>query len=246
MSKSPAPDLDRGLVDVERKQQVVDWVFDRVADRYDLGNHIMSLGMHRVWKARLVRKARIQPDHRVLDLACGTGDVSFAVGRLAHRGEVIGTDINPHMMRVAEAKRPPGCDHVRFLEADASELPFEDGRFDRVTCSYAGRGFPDWPAVTREVYRVLAPGGQFLNLDFARPPVGWVDRAYRGWLLYSGALLGQVLHGDPATYRYIPKSMATYPGQRWLERQLRAAGFDAHTEETLLWLMAYNHGIKPI
>jgi demethylmenaquinone methyltransferase/2-methoxy-6-polyprenyl-1,4-benzoquinol methylase len=157
---------------------------------------------------------------------------------------VIGSDVNPDMLAVAERKRPPGMDHVRFEVGDAAALPYADGAFDLVTCVYAGRGFPSWPDVIREVHRVLAPGGHFWNLDFARPPIRVVDRAVRGWLTVSGAVLGAALHGDPRTYTYIPTSMRAYRGQRWLDSELRTAGFETELIETRAGLMAYNHAWK--
>ncbi|MEQ1507792.1 MAG: class I SAM-dependent methyltransferase [Myxococcota bacterium] len=227
------------------KQVWVDWLFSRVAARYDLGNDLMSFGWHTRWKRRLVELAAIQPGERVLDLACGTGDVTWMVAPLAAPAEVVGSDINPDMMALAEPKRPPGVTNVSFVAADATKLPFPDGSFDVVICAYAGRGFPSWDGVASEVFRVLRPGGRFLNLDFARPPARWWDATYRGWMIASGAVLGTVLHGHPSTYVYIPLSMRSYPGQRWLDERLRAIGFETRLIETTACLMAYNLGVRP-
>ena len=233
------------LEDPTRKQEAVDLVFDRVAARYYLGNDIMSAGMHTVWKRRLVEYARIEPFHRVLDVACGTGDVTAMLAARVTEGEVVGTDINPTMLEVAKRKLPPGA-HLRYVEADATALPFENGWFDRVIVSYAGRGFPDWPAVAAELALVTRPGGQVWNLDFARPRPAWWDATVSGWMYASGAALGVALHGDSLTYRYIPQSIARYRGQRWLEQVFRDVGLEAETIETALCLMAYNKGLKPI
>lgn len=227
------------------KQPYVDWIFSTIAERYDLGNDIMSAGWHRRWKERLVAFARIRPDHRVLDIAAGTGDVTFLLGREAYRGEVVGSDINPDMLEVARTKQPAELTNVRFEVGDAGALPYPDASFDRVTCVYAGRGFPDFPAVVREAHRVLKPGGEFWNLDFARPPNRIVDKAYRSYMMASGMALGVALHGDPRTYAYIPVSMVNYPGQRWLDQQMVDAGFETWMVETFGCLMAYNVGRKP-
>ncbi len=227
------------------KQAWVDWLFSHIAEKYDLGNQIMSAGWHYTWKERLVDYAKIEPHHTVLDLSCGTGDVTYLVARRAR--EVVGCDINREMMAVGEKKRPAGVTNVRFVQGDALALPFDDASFDRVTVGYSGRGWPDIPQVCREVFRVLKPGGEFWNLDFARPPSRVVDLGYRGWMMASGAALGTVLHASPRSYMYIPASMAHYRGQRWLRDVLGEVGFvDRDLTETMLCLMAYNRGVKPM
>lgn len=245
MTRRPPSPLRVAFDDPEAKQAWVNWLFSRVAQRYDLGNDLMSAGWHSRWKHRLVADCGVRPADRVLDLAAGTGDVTWLLGARAWRGEVVGLDINADMLAIAEEKRTPGLDHVRFVTGDAGAIAFDDGHFDLVTCVYAGRGFPSWPAVIDEVWRVLRPGGTFANLDFARPPNRLMDRAYRGYMTASGALLGVALHGDPRTYTYIPKSMRQYPGQRWLAALLEARGFDVRMQETTAGLMAFHYARKP-
>lgn len=244
MAATPPPSgLRAALGKQADKQALVDWVFTRVAPRYDLGNDLMSAGWHTRWKRRLVEMAALEPHHRVLDLACGTGDVTWMAAPLVR--EVIGLDVNPHMLALAPDKAPGPLTNVRFVQGDAAALPFEEASFDRVLIAYAGRGFPDFPAVLAEAYRVLKPGGQLWNLDFARPPQRLWDRAYRGWMTVSGAVLGTLLHGHPKTYIYIPESMRHYPGQRWLDARMQEVGFETRLIETRACLMAFNRGTRP-
>jgi demethylmenaquinone methyltransferase/2-methoxy-6-polyprenyl-1,4-benzoquinol methylase len=224
------------------KQAWVDWLFDRVARRYDLGNDLMSLGWHTRWKRRLVELAAPRPDERVLDLATGTGDVALMLAPRAH--QVVGADVSEAMLDVARGKQGDLA-NVTWARADATALPFPDESFDLVTVGHAGRGFPSWEAVLDEIWRVLRPGGRMVNLDFARPPSRAWDRAYRGWMLGSGAVLGTVLHGHPKSYAYIPLSMRAYPGQRWLDGRMRERGFRTELVETTACLMAFNLGTKP-
>lgn len=228
----------------DQKQKLVDAVFDTVSRRYDLGNDLLSLGLHRMWKRRLLHLADVRPEHSVLDLACGTGDITWEVARLAYRGEVIGADNNPEMLKFAEPKRPPSVHNVTFVTADAAKLPFADNSFDRVIISYAARGLPDLTQVVAEVYRVLKPGGVFWNLDFGRPPVKIVDMMWRGTLASWGAVVGTFVHGNPRTYMYIPASMKHYKGQRWLQQAMTDVGFETTTIDTTLGLMAFNRGLK--
>lgn len=240
----PLPSFDGSFEEPHRKQQLVDAVFDQVSSRYDLGNELLSFGMHRVWRQRLIDYARVQPHHRVLDIACGTGDVTFLVAPLVR--EVVGSDNNASMLELARRKQPGDITNARFVEADAAALPFEDATFDRVLISFAARGLPPLDAVARECFRVLKPRGELWNLDFARPSRRPLDLAYRATLYGLGAIVGTLLHGDPRTYTYIPVSMAHYRGQYGLDATFRAAGF-APTEviEPPLALIAYNRGVKP-
>lgn len=246
MSASPPSPLRAALGGRAPKQPWVDWLFTRVARRYDVGNDLMSAGWHTRWKHRLVDLAAPEAHETVLDLACGTGDVAWRMAEVATPASITGCDINPAMLSLAEAKRRSETGTpVTFEVADAQALPFGDASFDLVTCGYAGRGFPSWPAVLAEVFRVLKPGGRFINLDFARPPNRLWDATYRAYMTAAGAMWGTLVHGDPRTYVYIAESMRTYAGQRWLEAQLRQAGFVASTIETRACLMAYNLGTKP-
>ncbi len=228
----------------ETKQDAVDEVFDAVAQRYDLGNDLMSLGWHTRWKRRLLDGLDLPPGTQVLDLATGTGDLAWDIAERLEDGLVVASDINKAMLAVARRKQRPTRSPVTFEVADAMALPYDDASFDLVVCGYAGRGFPSWPVVAAEVHRVLRPGGVFWNLDFARPHPPWWDGVVRAWMTASGGLLGLVLHGHAATYTYIPQTLARYPGQRWLTTELERVGFRVVMTETTGALMAYHKAEK--
>jgi demethylmenaquinone methyltransferase/2-methoxy-6-polyprenyl-1,4-benzoquinol methylase len=189
---------------------------------------VLSYGQDRRWKARLVAEARVAPGDRALDLACGTGDIAFAVA--AGGARTVGLDITHRMLQLAQCKPPvrgeaEGPAGPGFVCGDMGALPFPDRQFDLVTTGYGLRNVPDLDAAVAEIARVLRPGGRLLSLDFNRPTSPVVRVAYLAYLTVAGSALGWVLHGDPDTYRYIPESIRRYPGAAGVAARLAAAGF---------------------
>jgi demethylmenaquinone methyltransferase/2-methoxy-6-polyprenyl-1,4-benzoquinol methylase len=214
------PDLRTSLDTPAGKRRYVRRLFATIADRYDLITGVLSYGADASWKRRLVSISGAAPGARALDLACGTGDIAFA---LAARGaRVIGLDITQRMVELARKKG----DCPLFLVADMLALPFEDSCFDLVTTGYGIRNVPDIDTALAEIRRVLRPGGRFLSLDFNRPSNALVRGAYLGYLTVVGSTLGWILHRDPDTYRYIPESIRRYPGAEAIVERLAAHGFD--------------------
>jgi ubiquinone/menaquinone biosynthesis methyltransferase len=199
-------------------------LFATIADRYDLITVWLSYGQDRRWKRRLVASAGPLEGRRVLDLACGTGDLAWlAAGRGAH---VIGLDITHRMIELARAKAPADAPGVpAFLVGDMCALPVPNASFDLVTTGYGLRNVPDLPLAVREIARVLRPGGLLLSLDFNRPAHPMVRGAYHAYLTVIGSALGWALHRDPDTYRYIPESIRGYPGAPAIVELLKASGF---------------------
>jgi demethylmenaquinone methyltransferase / 2-methoxy-6-polyprenyl-1,4-benzoquinol methylase len=188
-------------------------LFATIADRYDLITVLLSYGQDARWKRRLLDLAGLLEGRRVLDLACGTGDIAF--GAAARGAEVTGLDVTHRMIELAAGKAGPRSAagrRVRFLVGDMMALPFPDASFDVVTTGYGLRNVPVIEGAVGEIARVLRPGGVFLSLDFNRPGVAVVRVAYHAYLTAVGSALGLVLHGDPDTYRYIPESIRRYPG----------------------------------
>jgi demethylmenaquinone methyltransferase/2-methoxy-6-polyprenyl-1,4-benzoquinol methylase len=228
----------------EGKSRYVRALFATIADRYDLITVVLSYGLDRRWKKRLVEQASNVAGARALDLATGTGDIAFA---LAARGaRVAGLDITRRMIELARAK---GCDvpraDARFLIGDMGALPFASDTFDLVTTGYGLRNVPDLALSITEIRRVLRPGGQLLSLDFNRPSNALVRSAYLSYLTAVGGALGWVLHRDPDTYRYIPASIRQYPGAGAVVRLLQDCGFSRAAYLPLLGgLMAIHHAVR--
>lgn len=215
------PRLHASLATPDGKRRYVRRLFSTIADRYDLITVLLSFGLDARWKRRLVALAGPIPGVRALDLACGTGDITYA---LADEGaRAIGLDVTHRMLQLADAKRP--AKRVRFVTGDMMALPFDDGEFDLITTGYGIRNVPALEGALREIARVLRPGGRFLSLDFNRPPNAMVRGVYLSYLTVVGSALGLALHRDPDTYRYIPASISRYPGAPAVCRMLRDNGF---------------------
>lgn len=206
------------------KQSRVGGVFDRVAPRYDLMNDLMSLGLHRVWKAFAVNVARVRPGERVLDVASGSGDLARAFARRAGpAGEVWMTDINRRML---ERGRDRLYDEGRLLpvaQCDAERLPFSGDYFDCVSVAFGLRNMTRKDIALAEMARVLRPGGRLVVLEFSRV---WAPLA-KPYAQYSfGVLpwLGERVAGDGAAYRYLAESIRMHPAQAELAAMMERAG----------------------
>ena len=165
--------------------------------------------------------AAIEPDDRVLDLACGTGDILFAAAGRARFA--VGLDLTFRMLELAAAKSPRPA--AALLNGDMLALPFGNRCFSVVTVGYGLRNVPDLGQAIAEIDRVLMPGGRLLSLDFDRPSNRVVSAAYLLYLTIVGSAVGLVLHRDPDTYRYIPESIRHYPGSAGVARLLEQRGF---------------------
>jgi demethylmenaquinone methyltransferase/2-methoxy-6-polyprenyl-1,4-benzoquinol methylase len=215
------PALRESLATPEGKGRYVRRLFSTIADRYDLITVLLSYGQDRRWKERLVNLASVQRGMHALDLACGTGDITFQLG--ARGARAIGLDITPRMVELAAHKSSGRS--ARFLVGDMMALPFEAARFDLVTTGYGIRNVPVLRQAIGEIHRVLKPGGTFLSLDFNRPSNAIVRGVYLSYLTVVGSGLGFALHRDPDTYRYIPESIRKYPGAAAVCGIVREEGF---------------------
>lgn len=223
----------------EGKRRYVRRLFATIADRYDVITVLLSYGLDRRWKRRLIELAAVGPTDRVLDLACGTGDLLFAAAEKARRA--VGLDITHRMLQLAQQRGS-----TFLITGDMLTLPFPGASFDVITTGYGLRNVPSLDAALREIHRVLTSGGRFLSLDFNRPENPLIRAAYLAYLTLVGSALGLVLHRDPDTYRYIPESIRLYPGAAAVARLMEGAGFtDVRVRRLLGGLMAIHTARKP-
>ena len=229
-----------------KKQIYVNQMFATIAPRYDLVTTLLSYGQDKRWKRKLVAMADVKPHYQVLDLACGTGDITFLLAsQLDSHGKATGVDITPEMVERARRKglHEP---RVRFETGDICQLSFPDASFDRITVGYGVRNVPEISRLLAEVFRLLKPGGHFFSLDFGKPEGRLYRRAYLGYLSATGSALGWLLHRDPDVYRYIAESIKHYPGQHGVRQMMEAVGFvDCGVVTFLAGAIAINWGTNP-
>jgi len=218
--------VDFGYEDVAESEKAarVGEVFDRVAERYDLMNDLMSLGLHRVWKWFAIELARARPGERVLDVASGSGDLARAlVQRVLPSGEVWLTDVNGRMLQRGRDRVLDSGALARAVQCDAERLPFAAGYFDCVTVGFGLRNMTRKDAALEEMVRVLKPGGRLLVLEFSKV---WkpLEPAYDLYSFKVLPWLGQRVAGDAAAYRYLAESIRRHPDQATLAAMLERAG----------------------
>jgi demethylmenaquinone methyltransferase/2-methoxy-6-polyprenyl-1,4-benzoquinol methylase len=236
MSDNPANTVDFGFRSVDRAQkaEVVRAVFDSVAPNYDRMNDLMSLGIHRLWKQIFVSDLRPRPQDTLLDLAGGTGDISF--GWLKRGGgPVLLTDINNAMLSVGRdrALERGFAGDISLVVADAENLPLPDRCVDRVSIAFGLRNCTDKSAVLRGARRVLKPGGRFLCLEFSQVTVAALAPVYDAWSFQVLPRLGRMVAKDEDSYRYLAESIRTFPNQETLAEMMRQAGLARVTVRNL-------------
>ena len=229
-SKGTRPEGAVTETDASRK---VREMFTRIAPRYDFLNHFLSLELDRLWRARTARILRPildRPDAIVLDLCCGTGDLSFAMRRQG-RARILGVDFAHSMLVRARRKSrahssADGAGAVPFLEADAIRLPFADASFDLVTTAFGFRNLSNYEAGLREIRRVLKPAGSIAILEFTEPPRGLWGDFYRWYFCKLLPRIGGGISGEQAAYKYLPNSVTRFFRPEELARLMNAAGYD--------------------
>lgn len=230
--KPQAPDsVDFGFEQVAREEKAgrVRGVFDSVAGKYDLMNDLMSGGLHRLWKRFVLTLTGLKPGQRALDVAGGTGDLGAGLARqVGDTGLVVLSDINAAMLARGRARLTDAgvVGNVAYALANAEQLPFADGEFDCITIGFGLRNVTDKAAALASTYRVLRPGGQLLILEFSQPTAPGLKPLYDAYSFRVLPLLGRLVAGDAASYRYLAESIRMHPDQEALLAMMRAAGFE--------------------
>lgn len=224
----------QGASDVQSSGLAVREMFTAIAPRYDLLNHVLSCNVDRLWWRRTARTFRhivSKPSSRVLDLCCGTGDMTFALRREAGTAypQIVGADFSHAMLERAREKSltqtsQPGYPSPRWIEADALCLPFPDQSFNLVTSAFGFRNLADYDAGLREIARVLAPGGEFGILDFSEPK-GLKGKLYRIYFRQVLPQVGTLLSGVRGPYEYLPNSVERFPEPPAMLERIQLAGF---------------------
>jgi demethylmenaquinone methyltransferase/2-methoxy-6-polyprenyl-1,4-benzoquinol methylase len=232
------------------EQEASQWVrsmFGRVAHRYDLANHLLSANVDRYWRSHTVEKVADilnRPGARVLDLACGTGDLLIALERTAGRG-LVGSDFCHPMLTGAQTKLRRDRLGSTLVESDALAMPFPDGSLDLITIAFGYRNLANYAAGLVEMRRVLRRGGALAILEFTQPPNKSFAALYNWYSRNVLPVIGGAISGAPEAYRYLPESVRKFPDAPELARMMRDSGFEVQWEYLTFGIAALHVGRLP-
>lgn len=215
-------------VDPKEKQSKVHDVFASVADSYDLMNDLMSGGIHRLWKNKLIRHIRPRPDHAYLDVAGGTGDIAFRLFKATDgQAPITVCDINGEMLKVGERRAIDRgiLKGIDWIEGNAETLPFPDNSFDCYTISFGLRNVTNIDNAIKEAYRVLKPGGKFYCLEFSKMRIPGIRKIYDKYSFKLIPKIGEMVANDRESYQYLVESIRQFPSQRNLAKRIGEVGF---------------------
>jgi demethylmenaquinone methyltransferase/2-methoxy-6-polyprenyl-1,4-benzoquinol methylase len=230
--------------DLTKRPEHVAAMFDTVAPAYDTTNTVLSVGNDLLWRIATTRAVNPQPGERILDMAAGTGTSSASLAKSG--AHIVAADFSAGMIEVGK-KRQAGNDRIEFVQADATEMPFEDDSFDAATISFGLRNVVEPKKALAEFYRVVKPGGRLVICEFATPPIKPIAAAYHFYLATVMPRLVKLASSNDPAYDYLVDSIRDWPAQPVLSRWLREAGFVrvAHRDLTA-GIVALHRGIKPI
>ena len=236
-------------VDVDAKAGRVADVFHSVAAKYDVMNDLMSGGVHRLWKRFTIELSGVRRGHKVLDIAGGTGDLSFKFSRLVgDEGLVVLADINDSMLKVGRDRLLDRgvAGNLQVAQTDAQFLPFEDNTFDCITIAFGLRNVTDKDKALRSMLRVLKPGGRLLVLEFSKPQNSLLEKVYDTYSFKVLPFMGKLVTDDADSYRYLAESIRMHPDQETLKGMMDDAGFvNTDFYNMTGGIVALHKGIKP-
>ena len=208
----------------KKNKEIVHNMFDYIAKDYDRMNGIISFGKNLIIKRKLLKNIPIKPDSAILDICTGTGDIAILASKyLNGSGHIIGVDFSEKMLEIA-AKKAKGIKNIKFIQADALNLPFENETFDICFISYGLRNLVDLKKGILEIKRVTKKGGYMVNLDMGKPK-GLINDVFRLYFFYIVPLLGKIFFGDESPYNYLPRSCQDFPSQEGLAALFKELGF---------------------
>ncbi|GAA5533757.1 bifunctional demethylmenaquinone methyltransferase/2-methoxy-6-polyprenyl-1,4-benzoquinol methylase UbiE [Deinococcus aluminii] len=211
--------------DKQDKGREVQAMFASIAPRYDLLNRVLSLGVDRLWRREAAREALARHPQRLLDVATGTADFALELKALAPGAEVVGSDFVPEMLAIGREKARARHLNLRLEEGDALNLPYPDGSFDAVTCAFGFRNFAHYARGLAEMWRVLAPGGRLVILEFPPPRPGLSGSLFRFYFRHLLPRVGALVSGNAGAYTYLPESTLAFLDPDRLAQLMRATGF---------------------
>ncbi|GAA2054632.1 bifunctional demethylmenaquinone methyltransferase/2-methoxy-6-polyprenyl-1,4-benzoquinol methylase UbiE [Leifsonia soli] len=229
--------------DLSKQPAQVAAMFDQVSTRYDRTNNVLSVGNAALWRVATTRAVDPRVGETILDVAAGTGTSSASLAR--NGASVVAADFSAGMIEVGR-QRQAGNPFIRFVQADATDLPFDDDTFDAVTISFGLRNIVDPKKALAEFYRVVKPGGRVVVCEFSRPPLAPVRAGYSAYLKFGMPVLARVASSNPAAYEYLMESIEAWPDQRALAGWMREAGFERVAYRNLTaGIVALHRGFKP-
>jgi len=225
MSVKDNKNIDFGykIVKKKDKQNLVNNVFNSVADKYDLMNDITSLGIHREWKNNLINWMAPQKNQKLADIAGGTGDIARKfLNNGGHSAYII--DINEEMIKSGKVNKK-SLKNIKWLVASAEDIPIDDNTFERATMGFGLRNVTNRAQALKEVYRILKPGGRFICLEFSHVENDLIEEIYNFWSFKCMPYIGEKVTGDRSAYTYLVESIRQFPTQPELSEMLSEAGF---------------------